>query len=117
MNAFERTAQAGRELFQINAETVRKITELSAENFRKYMELNQDYLQKLPEIREVSAFVELQRNYGETLWKGMQEDMQARGDIIRDAVEETGGVFRSAFTAATEEGEKAADAVRDAAAA
>lgn len=117
MNPFEKTAQVGRELFEINTETVRKITELSAENFKKYVELNQDYMQKLPEIREVGAFVELQREYGETLWKGMQEDIKARGDIIRQAVEETGGVFRSAFSAANEEAEKAADAVSDAAAA
>ena len=116
MNAFEKTAQLGRELFEINSETLRKITELSAENFKKYLELNQDYLQKLPEIREVSAFVELQREYGESLWKGVQDDMKTRGEIIRTAVEETGGVFRSALNVGAEEGEKAADAVKAAAA-
>lgn len=110
MNAFEKTARVGRELFQINTGTVRKITELSAENFRRYMELNQTYLQKLPEVREVSSFVELQREYGENLWKGMQEDLKARGEILREAVKDTGSVFRSAFEAAAEEGEKAADA-------
>tara|TARA_Y100001933_G_scaffold117806_1_gene117735 strand:- start:54 stop:407 length:354 start_codon:yes stop_codon:yes gene_type:complete len=117
MNAFEKSAQFGRELFEINAETVRKITELSADNFKKYMELNQDYLQRLPEVRELSAFVELQRDYNEKLWKGMQEDLKARGEIVRGAVEETGTVLRGAFTGATEEGEKAAEAVSEAAAA
>ena len=116
MNAFEKTTQLSRELFEINTETVRKITELSAENFKKYMELNQDYLQKLPEVREVSAFVELQREYGETLWKGVQDDLKARGEILRSAVEETGGLFRNALNAGAEEGEKAADAVKSAAA-
>lgn len=117
MNAFEKSAQVGRELFEINAATLRKITELSAENFKKYIELNQDYFQKLPEVREVSSFVELQREYGEKLWNGMREDLNARGSIIREAVEETGGVFRGAFNAAGDEGEKAADAVQDAVAA
>jgi hypothetical protein len=117
MNAFEKTAQVSRELFEINAETLRKLTELSAENFKKYMELNQDYLQKLPEVRELGAFVELQRDYGQSLWKGMQDDMKARGEILRHAVEGTGGAIRSAFSAAAEEGEKAADAVSQAAAA
>lgn len=117
MNAFEKTATFGRELFEINTETVRKITELSAENFKKYMQLNQEYLQKLPEIREMGAFVELQRDYGQNLWKGMQEDLKARGEILREAVEETGGVFRTAFSAAAEEGEKAADAAQEATAA
>lgn len=117
MNAFEKSAQVGRELFEINAETLRKITELSAENFKKYMELNQDYLQKLPEVRELSGFVELQRDYNEKLWKGMQDDLKARGEIVREAVEETGGVIRGAFNAVADQGEKAADAVSQAAAA
>ncbi len=110
MNAFEKSAQFGRELFEINAGTVRKITELSADNFRKYLELNRDYLQKLPEIREIGAFADLQRDYGEKLWKGMQEDMKARGEIIREAVEETGSVLRGAFSDATAQAEKAAEA-------
>ena len=106
-----------REMFEINAETMRKITELSAENFKKYMELNQEYLQKLPEVRELSSFVELQREYNEKLWKGMQEDLKARGEIVREAVEDTGSVLRGAFTTATEQAEKAADSVSDAASA
>jgi hypothetical protein len=117
MNAIEKTAQVGREWFEINTETVRKITELSAENFRKYLELNQSYMEKLPEVRELGAFVELQREYGENLWKGVQDDLKARGEILRGAVEETGGLFRNVFNAASEEGKKTADTVSDAAAA
>lgn len=117
MNAIEKTARVGRELFQINTETVRKITELSAENFRKYLELNQSYMQKLPEVRELGAFVELQREYGESLWKGVQDDFRARGEILREAAEETGGVFRSVFNAATDEAKQTADTVGEAAAA
>lgn len=117
MNAFERTAHVGRELFEINAETMRKVTELSAENFKKYVELNQDYMQKLPEIRELSAFVELQRTYNEKLWKGVQDDLKARGEIVREAVEETGGVLRGVFNSAADQAESAADSVKEAAAA
>jgi len=97
MNAFEKTTKVGRDLFEINAETLRKITELSAENFKKYLELNQDFMQKLPEVRELGAFVELQRDYGQTLWKGIQDDLKARGEIIREAVEQTGSVVRDVF--------------------
>jgi hypothetical protein len=110
MNAFEKSAKFGRELFEINTETVRRITELSADNFKRYVELNQDYMQKLPEVRELGAFVELQREYGQTLWQGMQDDLKARGEIIREAVEGTGGVIRKAFQSATDEGEKLAEA-------
>jgi hypothetical protein len=108
MNAFEKGAQLGRDLFEINAETLRKITELSAENLKKYVELNQNYLQKLPEVREFGTFLELQRDYGQSLWKGMQEDLKARGQILREAVEGSGGVLRGAFKAG-EESEKSAE--------
>jgi hypothetical protein len=108
MNAFEKSAQLGRDLFEINADTLRKITELSAENLKKYVELNQSYLQKLPEVREIGTFLELQRDYGQNLWKGMQEDLKARGQILRDAVEGSGTVLRSAFKGG-EEGEKPAE--------
>jgi hypothetical protein len=110
MNAFEKTAQVGRELFEINAGTMRKITELSAENFKKYIELNQNYLQKLPEVRELGTFVELQRDYGQSLWQGMQEDLKARGEILREAVEGSGSVLRSVFSAAADEAEKVVEA-------
>jgi imidazoleglycerol phosphate dehydratase HisB len=98
MNAFEKTSKVGRDLFEINAETLRKITELSAENFKKYLELNQDFLQKLPEVRELGAFVELQRDYGQNLWHGIQEDVKARGEILRTAVEQTGAVIRGVLS-------------------
>jgi len=99
MNAFEKTSKVGRDLFEINADTVRKIAELSAENFKKYLELNQDFFQKLPEVRELGTFVELQRDYGQSLWQGIQEDVKARGEILRTAVEQTGTVIRGAFSA------------------
>jgi hypothetical protein len=40
----------------------------------------------------------------------MQDDLKARGEIIREAVEGTGGVIRKAFQSATDEGEKLAEA-------
>ena len=110
MNPIEKQAQLARELFELNTDTVRKITELSAENFRKYIELNQDYAQKLPEIRDISTFAELQRDYGQTLWEGVQEDLSARGTIVREAVEQTGGLIRSTFS--SEEAEVEAEVVK-----
>lgn len=98
MNPIEKTTKLGRELFEINTESMRKIAELSAENFKRYMELNQDFLQKLPEIREFGAFVELQRDYGQSLWEGMQDDMKARGQILRDTVEQSGSAIRELFS-------------------
>ncbi len=98
MNPIERQAQLGRDLFELNTETFRKIAELSTENFKKYVELNQDYSQKLPEIRDISTFVELQREYGQNLWEGVKEDFSARGSIVREVAEQTGGLIRTAFS-------------------
>ncbi|MEZ5560501.1 MAG: phasin family protein [Pseudomonadales bacterium] len=110
MNPIETAAKLGRDLFEINTETMRKIAELSADNFKRYVELNQDYFQKLPEVREISAFVELQREYGQTLWQGMQDDLKARGEILREAVEHSGSALRSVFSAAGEGVEQVAEA-------
>ncbi len=98
MNPIEKQAQLGRELFELNTEAVRKIAQLSTENFTKYVELNQEYAQKLPEIRDISAFVELQRDYGQNVWQGVQEDLSARGTIVREVLEQTGGLVRSVFS-------------------
>lgn len=110
MNAFAKTTQAGRDLFEINTSTLRKIVELSSDNLRKYVELNQDYFRKLPEVREFNAFVELQRDYGKSLWQGVQEDAKARGQILRGAAERTGAVIRDVFVASNEATEEAASA-------
>ena len=74
----------------MNNSAMVKIVELSAENFKKYLELNQSYMTKLPEVRDISSFVELQRDYGQSLWEGVQADLKARGEIVRDTVEQTG---------------------------
>lgn len=105
MSMIEKQAKLGRELLELNVDTVRKFAELSSENFRKYMELNQNYVEKLPEIREVGAFVELQRDYGQSLWEGVREDFKARGDIVRTAVEHTGSLIRGAFSSEAEAAE------------
>jgi hypothetical protein len=45
----------------------------------------------------VSSFVELQREYGQNLWEGVQADMRARGELVREAVEHTGSLVRGTF--------------------
>jgi len=99
----EKGMKLGQELFDLNNTTWSRIVELSSENFKKYLELNQSYVQKLPEVRDVSTFVELQRDYGQNLWEGVQSDLKARGEIVREAVENTGGLVREVFNGETEE--------------
>lgn len=99
MSRIEKGAQLGRDLFDLNNTTWGKIAQLSGDNFKNYLELNQSYFAKLPEVSDVSSFVELQRTYGQDLWDGVQADLQARGEIIREAVEQTGGLVRGVFSA------------------
>ncbi len=96
-NGFENAGKLGRKLFELNNETMAKFVELSADNFKKYLELNQTYVAKLPEVNDVSSFVELQREYGQNLWEGVQADVRARGELVREAVEQTGSLVRGTF--------------------
>ncbi len=101
MNPFEKQVKLGRELFEVNTSTVRKLVELGGEELRKVWELNQEFAQKLPEVRDISTFVELQREYGQSVWEGMQTAIQSRGEIVKDAVEQSGGLIRDVFNAET----------------
>ena len=96
-NGLEKGTKLSRQLFDLNNTTMVKFVELSAENFRKYLELNQNYVSKLPEVSDVSSFVELQREYGQNLWEGLQDDLRARGELVRGAVEQTGSLVRGSF--------------------
>ena len=102
MNPMERQLQLGRELMELNAEWFRKLTEMDTENFSKYVELNQEFASKLPEVKDLQGFMDLQRDYGEQLWNGTQEAMQARGKLMQDAVDANGEAFRKAFSSETE---------------
>jgi len=97
-NGMENAAKMSRRLFDLNNDTMVKFVELSSDNFKKYLELNQNYVAKLPEVSDVSSFVELQREYGQNLWEGVQADLRARGELVREAVEQTGSVVRGTFT-------------------
>jgi hypothetical protein len=96
-NGLENAGKLGRQLFDLNNATMVKFVELSSENFKKYVELNSNYVSKLPEVNDISSFVELQREYGQNLWEGMQADVRARGEIVREAVEQTGSLVRGTF--------------------
>ena len=98
-NGMENVAKLSRKLYELNNETMIKFIDLSSENFKKYLELNETYVSKLPEVSDLSTFVELQREYGQNLWEGVQADMRARGEIVREVVEQTGSLVRGTFSA------------------
>lgn len=110
MNPFETQVKLGRELFEVNTSTIRKLVELGGEELRKVWEFNQEFAQKLPEVRDVNTFVELQREYGQTVWEGVKTAVQSRGEIVKDAFEQSGGLVRGAFTTQPETEEVAKEA-------
>ena len=103
MSVLERQVNLGRELFEINTGTVRRLVELQTESIQKYFETNQEFASKLPEIKDVSSFVELQRDYGQAVWEGIQDSWKARGEVVREAVENAGSLVRDSFSTETEE--------------
>ena len=98
MSVMEKQANLGRELFEINTGTVRRLVELQTESVQKYFEMNQEFAKKLPEIKDVSSFVELQRDYGQAVWEGVQSNWTAGGEVVREAVENAGSLVRDTFT-------------------
>lgn len=114
MSVIENQMKLGRELFEINTHVARRMTEITGEGFKQYFETNQEFLKRMAEIRDVSSFFEMQREYGQTLYNGMTERLQTRGEVLKDAVERSGEAVRSAFTASND---AAADVVDEAIAA
>ena len=95
---------------------MRKIVEFDQQNFQKYVEVNQSFAQRLPEVRDIQSFVDLQREYGETVWSNTTEALQARGEMVREAAEANGEVLKSAFSSAQAEAKAPAKKAEKAAA-
>ena len=96
-NIIERQADFGRTLFEINQNTLQELAQSTQANFKKYFEMNSEFGKKLPEVKDVTSFVELQREYGETLWGNVREATQTQSEILKSAVEETGEAVRKVF--------------------
>jgi len=107
MNPIEKQMQLGRELLELNTQWMGKMAEFEGETFKKYVELNQSFAQRIPQISDVSSFVELQREYGETLWNGVQTVFTERNGLVREAFEANTQLVRDAWTPAPEAPAKA----------
>ena len=108
MNIMEKQAELGKSLFEINANILKELAALQRENIETYFETNRAFGEKLPEVKGISDFVELQREYGETLWGNVRKAVESQNDILRAAFEETSEAMRVAFTPVAEKtGDKA----------
>ena len=102
MNIIQKQADFGRTLFEINQNAMQEMIRTQQENIQKYFEMNTSFGQRLPEIRDVATFMELQREYGATLWSNIKESTQSQAGILKSAAEETGEAVRKVFTTESE---------------
>ncbi len=98
MNIIEKQAKLGRDLFEINTGVLRQMVELQANGIRQYFETNQQFASKLPEVRDITTFVEMQRDYGQALWSDAQDNLRTTGSVLKSAVENTGTALREAYS-------------------
>ncbi len=110
MDFMQKQAELSRQLFDINSSTVREMFAIQQRGLERYMELNSSFGEKLRDVRSPADFVEMQREYGESLWAGVQESVESQTSVIRGAVEDGGKILREAFTPAGDEAETAAAA-------
>lgn len=99
MNMFEKQAELGRKLFEINMNAVSELIKTQQEGMKTYLESNTEYGKKLPEINDLSSAMELSREYNETIWSNFREATEAQASIVRGAFEEAGEAMRTSFTA------------------
>lgn len=115
MSIIDRQMQLGRDLFELNTTTARRLFEVQTNGMRQYFETNEEFAKRLPEVRDISSFVELQREYGQTLWSDVQSNLRENGSVLREAVEHTGKAIRTAFTGAADDAAEAVEEVSAAA--
>ena len=102
MNAFNPMnfdgLKLGQELLNINTEAAQRMAQLATEGMQRYFETNQSFATRLGELSDFNEFVELQREYGETVFRAGSEDLQSQGAVIQEVAERTGAAVREAFS-------------------
>ena len=98
MNMIEKQTELGKSLYEINTSTMKSYMSMQRENFEKYVELNRAFGSRLPEIKNLSSAVELQREYGETLWNHTKSTFEAQNDLLKGAFGNTRDALKVAYT-------------------
>ncbi len=105
MSIIEKQTTLGKSLFQINTQAVTELAELQRKNMEQFFSTNRDFGERMPEVRELSSFLSLQREYGGTLWSNAKEALTGQNAIFQNAFAEARGALKVAFTPAVAEAE------------
>lgn len=106
MNIIEKQTELGKSLYEINTSTMKEYFNLQRESFEKYVEMNREFGAKLPEIKDLSSAMELQKAYNETLWAHTKSNFEAQKDLLTGAFGNTRDALKVAYTFETEEAPK-----------
>ena len=101
MNIIERQTELGKSLYDINVNALKEFAALQRENIEQYLETNRAFGEKLPAVKDVSGFVELQREYGASLWSNVKHSFENQNELFRTAIEETREAHKQAFSTKT----------------
>ena len=107
MNPFVKAMEGSRDMFDAQVNAWCKLAELDSETVASYAKITRDFAQQLPSVKQFSDWTELQREFGGAMWRGGQEALEKRGEILREMFEKSGTLAWSAFNAASEMAEMA----------
>ena len=98
MNVIEKQTELTKSLFNINSGALKEFTSQQKANVEKYIETNKSFGERLPEVRDISAFLTLQREYGESLWANAKSALETQNELLKTTFEETRDAFKLAIT-------------------
>ena len=78
MNVIEKQTELTKSLYSINSGALKEFTSQQKANVEKYIETNKSFGERLPEVRDISGFLTLQREYGESLWANAKSAIETQ---------------------------------------
>jgi|KNS2Surf_BmetaT_FD_contig_31_5995451_length_462_multi_1_in_0_out_0_1 hypothetical protein len=103
MNIIERQTELGKSLYEINTSTLKEYFSIQRGSLEKYVEMNREFGAKLPELKDISGALELQKEYNETLWAHTKSSFEAQSELFKGAFSNTREALKTAYTFETEE--------------
>ena len=98
MNIIERQTTLGKSLYEININAMKEFATLQKDNVEKYLATNRSFGEQLPAVKDINSLVELQRQYGATLWSNAKGSFEHQNELLRTAIEDTRDALKQAFT-------------------
>lgn len=105
MNIIEKQTELGKSLYEINTSTMKEYFELQKNSFEQYVAMNREFGAKLPELKDISSAIELQKEYNETLWAHTKSSFNAQSELLKGAFSNTREALKTAYTFETAEEE------------